>query len=644
MKLNPLTITLGAALVASACDRPPVVRHCDVDGAVRCPNLTGPQGRIEGTIIYQGPPPLYRSGQPGVASGRVLLLLFEYDNPPPPQGTATTAISFQSVSAADLFRNATALPDGNVQATIPYVFPNIPRAGVYQIRAFYSRNETIEATVDGTPRQIPSGFHPLYGVRNLPVRGDVGGGAIVDPMAAIPRFRPIVVGTQVGVDERGRPRYELPESGAVVHGVTVYMGQVFRTDRPVFSVVTDTTGDAAPRRMGIDTVGVPPGLREDAPAEVPPPSPALVEYAWRTGLVVPGSPVLTMVRNPVVMDANAGSDVPQFVARFSLPPSECEVAALAGVACPEVNPMNGFLEMALDLNENGRIDLTRDSLFADAHPTLITNNPLAMPTSGRLPWIYPLVILSKLHDPTPEEELILREGQNGRIPLEVYQRVRSSLNHAEGLDPAHNRYPVLLFGAVLPNDNAANLLLRPWASGYRQLETTLRVAIIPIAVEVHGTDQRNEWYGIIPPGVADVIGAAAPFLPPTFRCDQPNLELPVDDPAQPTGIPTGRYAVNFLGPGGQAWTTPNELAGFVTPNAPASVCPNSVHIDENHTMPVCIAPSQGLVVRIEGLDPNTPANTVCPNADTSPMAPRTVSTSSCRGEWCERGQWPRRPN
>jgi hypothetical protein len=627
MKPRAIWISLGLALSIASCDRdrPPVVRNCDFDAAVPCPNLNDPMGRIEGTLIYQGPPPPAApgDGRSNLASGRVVLLLFEYDNPPPPQGSASTAVSFQTVSAAQLFQNATVLPDGNVRATIAYSFPGIARAGEYQIRAFYSRTEQIPTATGGTAE---SGFHPLFGVRNLPVRGDVGGGALVDPSAAIPVFAKIVIGEPLGPDARGRPRYRMPEEGYVARNVTVFIGKQFPTERPMFQVFTRPTRVPDPRnpsatieipgpnRMTASEVPPPPTQLTDG---VPTPGAALERYASDWGLLPPGTPVLDMVRNPVITDAETGSDVPQFTIGVNLPMDECAVATLAGVRCA-TDPLRhiGFFELALDRNENGTIDLTRSSGWADAHPTLFTPNPLASATDGRLPWLYPLVLLTKLHEPTEVERRLLREGQSGRLSPEAYARLRSALNRPESLDlsdPIEPRYPTIVFGSIVPSGVASNFLLQPWTRGYQQAEPYARVMIVPIAVEVHGPDRVYDYHAIIPPATPDIVSARTPFLPPTYRCHPYDPTFVDDDPLNPTGIPWGRYGITLIGPGGQAWSVPNDLATFPAPENAGGLCSNGT----------CRAPSQGMVVRIRNLEPPR-VRAICPtpaSRTTDPTAP-----------------------
>src|SRR5512134_3849747 len=52
-----------------------------------------PVGVIEGSVVYVGPPPTcdMDGDDPTRVRGRVILTLFEYDNPPPPEGRARSA-------------------------------------------------------------------------------------------------------------------------------------------------------------------------------------------------------------------------------------------------------------------------------------------------------------------------------------------------------------------------------------------------------------------------------------------------------------------------------------------------------------------------------------------------------------------------
>ncbi len=602
------TMTL-LALALAQCDPPPLQRNCDNDGSVACPYLNEPSGRIEGTLIYRGPPPPESPSRRGVASGRVVLLLFEYGNPPPPQGSATSAVSVQTINAAQLFSQAVRNADGTVTATIPFQFPGITRAGLYQLRAFYSRNETIQFDRDGASLNIPSGFHPLFSVRNLPVAGDVAGGALEDPSSPLARYVRIPIGDEV--NENGRTRFVMPPEGAVADHVTVYLGRQIPTERPIFRIVTDETTVmrngamttvAAPSRLTPADIPAPPAL--DAQTMAPRPSVELLRYARDWGLQVPGTRVLDMVRNPVIVETPLGANLPALGALFSVDADECFTAVLAGVqvrrdcrANPLAEATSGFLELAADVNDNGSIDLTAASGHIDAHPSLVSGSPFFAANAGRLPWIYPLVIVSKLHEPNAAERRLLLEGQSGRLDTATLARLRAALNRAETLDlsdPSDPRYPVIFFGSVVPG-GATTGFLQPWANGHRQLENVLRVALVPFGVEVRGPNRATDWHVIVSPQLpetADRLGralSAAGFQ--NLRCSE--FDPQYADDSQFTGLPQGRYAVNFIGPGGQTWALPNELGAFPAPaGSPADLCPGGV----------CRAPSQSFFIRVRGVE------------------------------------------
>ncbi len=586
MKAHALSLPLGLGLALAACDdHPPVVRNCQADASVQCPNQNDPSARIEGTLTYQGPPPSVDAR--GIPMGRVVMLLFDANNPPAPEGTATTALSFQTIGAAQLFQAAAVLPGGQVRASIAYTFPGITHAGEFQIRAFYSRGE---AVTYGGVTQPQTGFHPLFNVRNQPIMGDVGGGAVIDPTAAIARFERITLGT---IQPDGS--YRLPDEGYVAGNVSVFVGRVFATERPMFHVVTDAADPFHPSVFTTSTVPAPPMAAGGA---VPPPSEALAQYALDTGLLPEGSLRLDVPRNQVIQHPDTGNDLPTFTVQPGLESAgavdECVLAALAGVRCA-TDPMTqiGFVERAFDRDQNGLIQITPDAMppFADAHPTLLTTSPLARGTMGHLPWVYPLVILTKLHDPTEQEADLLRVGLNGQLTAAQYARLRTSLNQPEGLDPVNGRFPVLLLGTVLPGGNATDLLLRPWNRGFTQTEPTVRIGIVPIAIEVHGNDQTRDWWAVLPPSTPELLRAVTQVLPLHYRCwdFDPDWETQHPNHPEQAGVPTGRYAINVINESGQAWTVPNELGAFPRPaSASGTACGANT----------CAAPTQALIVRV----------------------------------------------
>jgi hypothetical protein len=186
-----------------------------------------PSGVLEGTVLYVGPRPACSAGR---ILGRVVLTLFEYDNPPPPSGSATSALNLLIVPGSDLFYGTddcmpSAPSDGDLQQVItrsaPFVWPEIPldgEAGVdYQVRGFYDSDED---------------FIPFFSVRNQPTRGDLAGGAVIS--ASDPRFQRISYGSRI----------EHP-TGQIVSGVVVTLAAQVDTERPLFVLGETTTALSA---------------------------------------------------------------------------------------------------------------------------------------------------------------------------------------------------------------------------------------------------------------------------------------------------------------------------------------------------------------------------------------------------------------
>jgi len=93
-RLVPLALFAGAVMVQQACN-----------GTV--PDGSGLQqfpvsGVIRGNVVYNGPPPCTQNGQ---VVGNAIVFVFDRRNPPPPSGTATTAVNFGVVSGDALFAN-----------------------------------------------------------------------------------------------------------------------------------------------------------------------------------------------------------------------------------------------------------------------------------------------------------------------------------------------------------------------------------------------------------------------------------------------------------------------------------------------------------------------------------------------------------
>jgi len=143
-----------------------------------------PSGGLEGTVTYSGPLPCTESQH---VVGAAILEVFNTQLLPPPEGLGTTAASLAVVAGDDLFAGVqdrlTFNADGSrwcpaasaAPVTVSGSWTAAPLCGIgpdatqcysgeYEVRGFYD--------LAGT-------FQPGLIVDRLPVKGDIGGGAIV---------------------------------------------------------------------------------------------------------------------------------------------------------------------------------------------------------------------------------------------------------------------------------------------------------------------------------------------------------------------------------------------------------------------------------------------------------------------------------
>ena len=215
----------------AACDQ-----NLPVDDPNDNPGINPPVGVMRGTASYVGPGPCFYNGH---VQGAFVLLVFDYNNPPPPEGLATTAVNLATIPGDALFQSlprptdpALGGPSDDVKKRVAYCPPldsekvhasadwtvTEMAAGRYQVRAFYSRQNK---------------FNPLFDFANLPVAGDEIGGAVVDPTAANLTF----VEIDVGVPDPANPgKLRIPDTGFIASGVPVFAGTPLVTNRPYFYV------------------------------------------------------------------------------------------------------------------------------------------------------------------------------------------------------------------------------------------------------------------------------------------------------------------------------------------------------------------------------------------------------------------------
>jgi hypothetical protein len=218
----------------------------DADVFVPLPEFGGPAGVVTGAVTYAGAPPCTRGGH---VLGAAVLLGFEENLLPPPQGLGTRPVALSIVSGDELFRGirsqlgfdpggATVCPAPDappVAVSVEFALGPLP-AGVYEIRGFFD--------ADGD-------FNPGFSIFNLPTAGDVGGGAILNAEAvlagAAPEFRRIPLG-----DVQPDGSRVMPPTGALVEGVAVTLGLPLPLERPIFrieEVIDEAFGNDDPAQI-----------------------------------------------------------------------------------------------------------------------------------------------------------------------------------------------------------------------------------------------------------------------------------------------------------------------------------------------------------------------------------------------------------
>ncbi len=229
-------------------------QNIPIDNADENPAAPRALGIMRGVVTYFGPPPCIRNGQ---IEGSIVLLLFAADNPPPPDGLASTALNFATVPGERVFYNyprptegpgSTKLPNQSlcpaidappIRASAEWSMQQL-RAGRYQVRSFYSRQNR---------------WNPLFNFANLALAGDVVGGSFVDPRAPLLRYAAIEVGVPLApiagcAALAGTPRDNdecktnrndvaagklvIPPLGFLREGIGVELLSPLRSNRPFF--------------------------------------------------------------------------------------------------------------------------------------------------------------------------------------------------------------------------------------------------------------------------------------------------------------------------------------------------------------------------------------------------------------------------
>jgi hypothetical protein len=487
-----------------------------------------PAGVIEGTVVYQGPPPCTANGQ---VVGNLILLFFAQDNPPPPAGVASTAVQIGVVAGDVLFQNqprysgSTAYcpptKDGDAGVTITASAP-------FAVSPFAAGTYIVEAFFDYTGE-----FLPTFKFRQLPEMGDVAGGYIDTTDAILhasegvdykPIFLPITVGVPAGSTDAGADAaigagldggsLVLPASGFVANNITVSVGSVLPIPRPYF-YINGVTGPAA---SPMPTTANPDGG---------------VDYV----------PAVTMAQDIQIL-AQPLTITPANVMTFQN--SLVSMSFLAGVPQSE-------LSAAIDPSGPFQFQLTPED---DAQSLFVWTDGTKIPENSLVDNLLPQVVFSKLiddpthiHDP---QSIIQQVPPVGPIVVIL----------AVNMGPETSLLDLLDYTNVKPGPDAAvgqvNTLVRP-----------LAVCVDPTHPE-NGATIATPFLMGQPAGGGGDGGPVALFnetaiiaaLTPIFGTINPIV---------PGCIPPGRYAANFVYPTGEAWTVPNESGSCAAGEGPLTM-------------------------------------------------------------------------
>jgi hypothetical protein len=337
-----------------------------------------PTGIIAGSVLYVGPRPTceYEGDRPTRVVGRVLLTLFLYDNPPPPEGRATTALNLYAIPGEDLFaladcraRDADVDLGEQLTRSTPLYWPQIELGRgttevVYQIRGFYDTDEDML---------------PFFSVRNLPTSGDIIGAALADPQDP----------------SRGLLRIRLPgveraPNGYRREGVIVALGNNVWTERPAF--------EASPSNRYLES-DIAISVVRDNPA-------ATVEAIWEK-----------------TCETNARGC--GFTLRQLEEDAVSESFAAGGVELDFDPQKYAWIGQPVDILtvEQGAPDVARPDGAPDPHPLLGAN--------AGVPYVTPIVIMTRTA-PTADQATIETAARIPNVRL-----IGSPLLDATGTGPAH---------------------------------------------------------------------------------------------------------------------------------------------------------------------------------------------------------------
>jgi hypothetical protein len=485
---------LGAAV--AACD-PPEPDTFRSDGGAG----SDPVGLMQGTVLYVGPRPQCERAEDGTPTriiGVVVLTLFEFDNPPPPAGSAASAISLLTIPSSEMFGIGDCMPEAPtsenlrpIMRSAPFTWPEIslgrdacltgtdgvrvcPSQG-YQVRGFYD--------YDGD-------FNPFFGVRNQPTRGDIGGGAFVSTAVSPPQLREIVF-----------EHITRAQGGQVIDGVAVTLGSPVITERPIFEV--------DPSSRALDSSATIPTTTDRVMRE----NQIFAQTQLRlTAIVNSATPTPTQEW----LDALAAADIDSSGYRFGV-------------------PQYGFYITNVDANAD---------MMPDQHPIL-------GPSAG-IDWYTPIVILRRARTPVeqrlgiPDVLMIatIRPTVPLGIPLGIPKRTLLAFDvivPAVGVMVTNPAYPATCRAPIIPPGNLKELYERIWGDCQEVPSGNWDVNVLSGIAGGTPVNERERC-------LTACTGAGGT---PEACMTQCNFTVPA--------VTDNEWVINGGNFSSQAWTVPNEL-------------------------------------------------------------------------------------
>jgi hypothetical protein len=538
--------------IAAACGAVPDETAPPPDG-----REIAPTGVLRGTVVYSGPHPCSSNGH---IVGAAIVYVFDRRNPPPPNGLATTPVNFGVVTGDALFASEPRNPGPSTYCPAQNgVTDTITSNAGFAISPVAGGEYVVQSFYDYTGDYLPN-----FSFRDLPERGDIGGG-IIDTADALkpsnagnpnyqPLFLPVDVGTPQaladGEAEGGIPNFTIPPQGFLADNLTVTVGAVLPTARPYFyaggMLVSFDASSGALSTQEIQSSAT---------------APTTLKNITSTTETNPDyDPVLTIPQDISVFAApvnnmaeanvnNFESKFPRLLLHATLPAAEAPVAAAQPfhfqVPLPGATPPPG--EGAFNVWQNAIFDAGKQAW-----------EPLDIPEGGGVASLWPLVVLTKL-DTSTNPGSITAQG-DATHPVIVLQGITLLGGDGTGdptkSDSLFNTATAEAFGSLFNRANGQptvytqdhlTVLVRPAALCF----DTLFDATNPDKRGILVTPQLSAPTADLPPQ------PAMPIVPPSVL-SSPQLSALVKGFPVQACLPTGRYAINIVYPDGQAWTVPNE--------------------------------------------------------------------------------------